>query len=147
MSNISLAEANTICVAALAKGRAMGFEPLTVVVLDTGGHVVALQREDGSGILRVEIATGKAYGALGFGFGSRELFERSKQAPVFMSAVAAAAGGRFVPVPSGVLVRDASGTLRGAVGISGDTSDNDEIAVIAGIHAAGLFPQVGRREG
>jgi uncharacterized protein GlcG (DUF336 family) len=141
MSNITLAEANAICTFALDTARAQGFEPLTVVVLDTGGHIVAVQRSDGSGILRVEIATGKAYGALGFGFGSRELFERSKHAPVFMAAVAAASGGKFVPVPSGVLIRDASGALRGAVGISGDTSDNDEIAAVASIRAAGLVAQ------
>jgi uncharacterized protein GlcG (DUF336 family) len=136
-----------IIAAALSKGRQSHLQPLTVVVLDTGGHVVALQREDGSGILRVEIATGKAYAALGFGFGSRELFDRAPHAPVFMNAVAAASGGRFVPVPSGVLVRDAAGTLRGAVGISGDTSDNDEACAVAGIQAAGLVAQTGRSQG
>ncbi len=144
MSRLTLAQAATIVDAALAKGRAMKFEPLTVVVLDAGGHVVALKREDGSGILRVEIATGKAYGALGFGFGSRELFERSKAQPVFMSALAAVAQGKFVPVPSGVLIRAASGEVIGAVGISGDNSDNDEIAALAGIAASGLVAQPGK---
>ena len=144
MSRLTLALASTIVDAALTKGRAMKFEPLTVVVLDAGGHVVALKREDGSGILRVEIATGKAYGALGFGFGSRELFERAKTAPVFMTAMSAVAQGKFVPVPSGVLIRDAAGDVIGAVGISGDNSDNDEIAALAGIAAAGLIAQPGK---
>jgi uncharacterized protein GlcG (DUF336 family) len=143
MTAITLAQANAIVAAALTRGRAQGFAPLTVVVLDPGGHVVAAQREDHSGILRIEIATGKAYGALGFGFGSRELFERSTKQPVFMAAVAAAAQGRFVPVPSGVLIRNAQGHVCGAVGVSGDTSDNDEICAVAGVEAAGLKPQVG----
>ena len=144
MSTLTLARANSIVVAALLKGRAMNFEPLTVAVLDPGGHLVALQREDGSGILRVEIATGKAYGALGMGLGSRALFERSQTSPLFLTAVMAASGGRFVPVPSGVLIRDGSGTLLGAVGISGDTSDNDELCAVAGIEAAGLVAQTGK---
>ncbi len=144
MSRLTLALAATIVDAALAKGRAMTFEPLTVVVLDAGGHCVALKREDNSGILRVEIATGKAYGALGFGFGSRELFERSQKQPIFMTAMAAIAGGKFVPVPSGVLIRNATGDVIGAVGVSGDNSDNDEIAALAGIAAAGLTAQPGK---
>ncbi len=144
MTRLTLASASTIIDAALAKGRAMKFEPLTVVVLDAGGHCVALKREDGSGILRVEIATGKAYGALGFGFGSRELFDRAQKAPVFMTAMAAIAGGKFVPVPSGVLIRNTSGDTIGAVGISGDNSDNDEIAALAGIAAVGLSAQPGK---
>ena len=144
MSRLTLAHASTIVDAALAKGRSMKFEPLTVVVLDPGGHVVALKREDNSGILRVEIASGKAYGALGFGYGSRELFERSKTTPVFMTAMATVAQGKFVPLPSGVLIRSAAGDLLGAVGVSGDTSDNDEIAALAGIAAAGLIAQPGK---
>ena len=144
MSHLTLALASTIVDAALAKGRAMSYEPLTVVVLDAGGHVVATKREDGSGILRVEIATGKAYGALGFGFGSRELFERSQKQPVFMSGLPAVAHGKFVPVPSGVLIRNKDNRVIGAVGISGDISDNDEIAALAGIAAAGLIAQPGK---
>jgi uncharacterized protein GlcG (DUF336 family) len=144
MTKLTLALASTLVDAALAKGRAMKFEPLTVVVLDAGGHCVALKREDNSGILRVEIATGKAYGALGFGFGSRELFERSQKQPIFMTAMAAISGGKFVPVPSGVLIRNGSGDVIGAVGVSGDNSDNDEIAALAGIAAAGLIAQPGK---
>jgi uncharacterized protein GlcG (DUF336 family) len=144
MTKLTLALATTLVDAALAKGRAMKFEPLTVVVLDAGGHCVALKREDNSGILRVEIATGKAYGALGFGFGSRELFDRSQKQPIFMTAMAAISGGKFVPVPSGVLIRNAAGDVIGAVGVSGDNSDNDEIAALAGIAAAGLIAQPGK---
>ena len=147
MSRLTLTQAATIVDAALAKGRAKQMEPLTVAVLDAGGHIVALKREDNSGILRVEIATGKAYAALGFGFGSRELFERAKTAPVFMTAMAAISGGKFVPVPSGVLIRTAANEVIGAVGISGDNSDNDEIAALAGIAAAGLIAQPGKASG
>lgn len=143
MSGIKLAQARSIIAAALAKGRQMGFAPLTVAVLDPGGHTIALEREDGSGIVRVEIATGKAYGALGMGFGSRELFERSQKMPMFFNAVFAASSGRMVPVPGGVIIRAAGGEVLGAVGISGDTSDNDEICAVAGIEAVGLKAQVG----
>jgi len=143
MPTISLEQANTIIRAALAEGRARNLQPLTVAVLDPGGHLVALQREDNSGILRVEIATGKAYGALGMGFGSREFVERSQKTPAFVGALTVLSQGRLVPVPGGVLIRDASGALLGAVGISGDTSEQDEACAIKGIEAAGLTPQVG----
>ena len=143
MSQITLAQASIIVDAALAKGREKNFDPLTVVVLDAGGHVVAAKREDGSGILRFEIALGKAWGGLGFGFGSRTLAARAAKAPMFVTAVAAVAEGRLVPVPGGVLVRDASGAVIGAVGISGDNSDNDEIAAIAGVEKAGLTADPG----
>ncbi len=143
MPQITLAQASIIVDAALAKGRERKFDPLTVVVLDAGGHVVAAKREDGSGILRFEIALGKAWGGLGFGFGSRALATRAAKAPMFVTAVAAVAEGRLVPVPGGVLVRDASGAVIGAVGISGDNSDNDEIAAIAGVEKAGLTADPG----
>jgi uncharacterized protein GlcG (DUF336 family) len=138
MSQITLTQASTIVEAALAYGRAKNFEPLTVVVLDAGGHVVAVKREDGSGILRFEIAFGKAWGGLGFGLGSRSLATRATKTPAFVNAVASVSEGRMVPVPGGVLIRDAAGAVIGAVGISGDISDNDEAAAIAGIEAAGL---------
>ena len=143
MSGLTLAQANTIIDAALKKGRDLNLAPLTVVVLDTGGHPVALKREDRSGIMRVEIATGKAWGGLGMGFGSRELFERSSKQPMFITALAAVSQGRMVPVPGGVIIRGPGGDIVGAVGISGDTSDNDEICAIASIEAAGLKPQAG----
>jgi dihydrofolate reductase/uncharacterized protein GlcG (DUF336 family) len=143
MPRLTLAQASTIVDAALAKGRELKLLPLTVVVLDAGGHMVALKREDGSGIARVEIATGKAWGGLGMGFGSRELFDRWQKAPMFVMGYAAASGGRMMPVPGGVLIKDASGEIIGAVGISGDTSDNDETCCVAGVEAAGLKAQKG----
>jgi uncharacterized protein GlcG (DUF336 family) len=138
---LSLAQASTIVDAALAAGRAADFEPLTVAVLDAGGHPLALKREDGSGILRPEIAIGKAWGALGMGVSSRTLGRRLAERTAFQNALAAASDGRFVAVPGGVLVRGAGGEVIGAVGISGDTSDKDEYAAITGIRAAGLEPE------
>jgi uncharacterized protein GlcG (DUF336 family) len=144
MSSLSLAQANAIVTAALAKGRELRLAPLTVVVLDAGGHMVAMQREDRSGILRPQIAGGKAWGALGMGIGTRELWERSAKTPVFFGAIAAASEGRMVPVPGGVLVlHPASGEVVGAVGISGDVSDKDEECALAGIAAAGLRAATG----
>ncbi len=139
---MTLATAAAIVDAALATGRARGFLPLSVAVLDAGGHLVAFKREDGSGILRFDIAFGKAWGALGMGFGSRELFNRTQANPTFMAALTGVSGGRLVPVPSGVLVLS-GGEVIGAVGISGDNSDNDEACALAGIAAAGLDAKPG----
>ena len=136
--SVTLAQASTIVDTALKKARELKQMPQTVVVLDTGGHIVAAKREDGSGIIRVEIATGKAYGALGMGWGSRTMMERAAQNPNFLTAIAAASGGKLVPNPGGVLIRDAGEGIVGAVGTSGDTADNDEIVAVAGIEAAGL---------
>jgi uncharacterized protein GlcG (DUF336 family) len=136
--SLSLTQASTIVDAALKKGRDTNCAPLSVAVLDAGGHLVAFKREDRSGILRFDIAFGKAWGALGMGFGSRTIFERAANTPTFYLALAAASGGRIVPNPAGVLIRDAAGEIIGAVGISGDTSDKDEACAIAGIEAAGL---------
>ena len=138
MSAITLAQASIIVDAALKKARDLRQMPQTVVVLDPGGHVVCAKREDGSGIIRFEIAVGKAYGALGMGWGSRTMMERAAQNPNFLAAIVAASGGRLVPNPAGVLVRDGSGQVVGAIGISGDTGDNDEIIAVAGIEVAGL---------
>jgi uncharacterized protein GlcG (DUF336 family) len=138
MPGINLAQASTIVDAALEKGRDSKFSPLTVAVLDAGGHLVAFKREDKSGILRFDIAFGKAWGALGMGFGSRTAFERSAQTPQFFTMLAAVSGGRLVTNPGGILIRDGAGDVIGAVGVSGDTADNDEIAGIAGVEAAGL---------
>ncbi len=135
---LTLAQASTIVDAALKKGREAKFAPLTVAVLDAGGHLTAFKREDRSGILRFDIAFGKAWGALGMGFGSRTIFERANTQGMFYTALTAASGGRLVTNPGGILIRDDAGEVIGAVGISGDTSDNDEIAGIAGIEAAGL---------
>jgi uncharacterized protein GlcG (DUF336 family) len=112
-----------------------------VVVLDSGGHVLAAEREDGSSMKRFEIALGKAHGALALGLGSRAIMNRAEQQPYFVAAVTHAVGGSMVPVPGGVLVRNGAGTLIGAVGVTGDTSDNDESAAIAGIESTGLVAQ------
>lgn len=147
MSVLTLAQASTIVDAALKKGRETNSAPLTVAVLDAGGHLVAFKREDKSGILRFDIAFGKAWGALGMGFGSRTLFGRAARSQMFFTALAAASDGRFVPVPGGVLIQDAAGDVIGAVGISGDVSDRDEECAIAGIVAAGLKADPGKAEG
>lgn len=143
MSKLTLAQASTIIERALAKGRECKFHPLTVAVLDAGGTLVALKREDGSSLLRPEIATGKAWGALGMGFGGRELARRAAAQPQFISALVDASDGRMVPGIGGVLIRTGGGELIGAVGISGDTSENDEICAVAGIEAAGLVADTG----
>jgi uncharacterized protein GlcG (DUF336 family) len=136
--SVTLAQASSIVDVALKKARELKQMPQTLVVLDTGGHVVCAKREDGSGIIRFEIAVGKAYGALGMGWGSRTMMERAAQNPNFLTAISAASGGRLVPNPGGVLIRDAGNQIIGALGISGDTADNDEIIAVAGIEAAGL---------
>ena len=136
--SVTLAQASTIVDVALKTARDMNLAPMTVAVLDAGGHPVAFKREDRSGILRYEIAYGKAWGALGMGFGSRTLFERAANTPQFFNALYAASGGRMVANPGGVLIRDADSDVIGAVGISGDTSENDEKCAIAGINSAGL---------
>ncbi|GAC1382230.1 MAG: heme-binding protein [Acidimicrobiales bacterium] len=112
-------------------------------MLDAGGHVMAFEREDGSSNMRFEVAYGKAHGALALGIGSRSLMARAEQQPYFIASVTAAIGGALIPVPGGVLMRDASGTLLGAVGVSGDTSDNDETAAVAGIEGAGFTAETG----
>ncbi|MDP6692308.1 MAG: heme-binding protein [Alphaproteobacteria bacterium] len=137
-TEMSLAAAEQIIDAALATGMAEGMLPLAVVVLDPGGHMVALKRQDGAGILRVDIATGKAWGALGMGIPSRTIRDRLGDRPAFQGALVGASHGRFVPVPGGVLVLNGDGAVIGAVGISGDTSDKDEYCAIQGIKAAGL---------
>ena len=143
MTKLTLAAASIIVDMALAEGRARGYQPLTVAVLDAGGHLVALKREDKSSLLRPQIATAKAWGALGMGFGGRELERRSQKAPIFYTMLSELADGRMVPVPGGVLVRNAGGEIIGSVGISGDTSGNDELCAVAGIKAAGLVPDTG----
>jgi uncharacterized protein GlcG (DUF336 family) len=136
--SVTLAQASTIVDVALNKARDSNLAPLTVAVLDSGGHLVAFKREDKSGILRFDIAFGKAWGALGMGFGSRTLASRAAKTPQFFTMLAAASGGRMVTNPGGVLIKDSSGTIVGACGISGDTSDKDEMCAVAGIEAAGL---------
>lgn len=141
--SIDLATASMIVDAALAEGRRRKFLPLTVVVLDDSGTVKALKRDDGASLMRPEIALGKAYGCLGFGVGNRVITGRAETTPGFVNALIGLSGGRVVPSPGGVLVRDGSGRIVGAVGITGDTGDNDEICAVAGVEAAGLAADTG----
>ena len=143
MTSLTLQQAALIVDKALEQGRARNFKPLTVAVLDAGGHLVAFKREDGSSILRPAIASGKAWAALGMGFGGRELARRASAQATFFSALLSVSGGRMVPAVGGVLIRAADGTIIGAVGISGDTGDNDEVCAIHGIEAAGLIADGG----
>ncbi|HSL24872.1 MAG TPA: heme-binding protein [Acidimicrobiia bacterium] len=142
---LSLDLANQIIGAALAEGRRLGLGRLTVAVLDAGGHLIALQREDGSEYLRPNIAIGKAWGALGMGHAGRVLAERAQKNPVFFGALSDMSAGRMVPLAGGVIVRDPAGMILGAVGVSGDTSEQDELAAVSGIAAAGLEPDTGQR--
>lgn len=141
--SLTLDQARTIIAATLDKGHAEGFKPLSVAVLDAGGHLTAFEREDGSSNMRFQIAHGKAHGALALGVGSRALMDRAERQPYFIAAANAAVGGAMVPVPGGVLVTEADGTVLGAVGVTGDVSDNDELAAVAGIEAAGLVAETG----
>ena len=135
---LKLEQARKIIATAFKKSAEMKLKPLTVAVLDAGGAVVALERSDGSSRMRPEIATGKANGAIALGMGSRAIFKRAQEQPFFIQSMNALAGGVLVPVPGGVLIRDDSGEIVGAVGITGDTSDNDEACAVAGIEAVGL---------
>ena len=136
-STLELEIADRICVEALRLRRANGLLPLTIAMLDAGGHLVSFRREDGCGVLRADIAIGKAWGALGMGMSTRQIRDRLSNRPTFQSALAAASDGRFIPTPGGVLIIDASGQAIGAVGISGDASDKDEFCAIGAVNAAG----------
>ncbi|MEO9459712.1 MAG: heme-binding protein [Lentilitoribacter sp.] len=135
---LPLATASEIVDEALAVGRNESMHPLTVVVLDMGGKLIAAKSEDGSGNLRFEIAFGKASAALGMGISSRLIRDRLANRPAFQSAIASASDGKFIPVPGGVLIEDAEGFTIGAVGISGDTSEKDEYCAIKAVHKAGF---------
>ncbi|MEM8700306.1 MAG: heme-binding protein [Pseudomonadota bacterium] len=134
---LALDTAQKIVSAALDWRRAQGMKPITIAVLDSGGFLIALAREDGTSNLRPDIAQGKARGAIGMGLGSRALYERAKSQPYFIQAMNSIAEGSLVPVPGGVLIQE-DGQILGAVGITGDSSDNDETCAIAAIEAAGL---------
>ena len=135
---ISLSQSLMLIEGALAEGRALDLKSLSVVVLDPRAAMVAMMSEDGVSQMRARIAHGKANAAIALGMGTRALMNRAEQQAYFIQAINGVAGGDMVPVPGGVLIQDQDGTLLGAVGISGDTSDNDEAAAIAGIEAAGL---------
>jgi uncharacterized protein GlcG (DUF336 family) len=136
---LTLAQANTIVTAAIERARELDYRPLTVVVLDDGGNLKAMQREDGASMFRYDVAVGKAYAAVGMGASSRYLAERARDNPNFFITLAATANGKFLPQPGGVLIRDADGNVLGAAGASGAAGTEDETAVAHGIRAAGLF--------
>ena len=138
---ISLSQSRTIIEGALAEGRVLDLKPLSVVVLDPRAAMVAMMSEDGVSQMRARIAHGKANAAIALGMGTRALMNRAEQQAYFVQAVNGVLGGDMVPVPGGVLIRTAEGELVGAVGLSGDPSDNDEAAALAGIAAAGLTAQ------
>jgi uncharacterized protein GlcG (DUF336 family) len=137
MTRITLDQAQTIVSGAIKEARALGLKPISVAVLDAGGHLIAFAREDGSSNLRPQIATAKASGALALGVSSRTIGEMAIERPTFINAAAGLNPAGIVPAAGGVLVR-ADGAVIGAVGVTGDTSDNDELAALAGIKAAGL---------
>ncbi|MEK9920923.1 MAG: heme-binding protein [Luminiphilus sp.] len=142
MSKLDLDKAQAIISFALEWRRAKGFQPLTVAVLDAGGFLVALAREDGTSNLRPEIAQGKARGAVSMGLGSRALFKRAQEQPYFIQAMNGISDGSLVPVPGGVLIKSDE-VIIGSVGITGDTSDNDEACAVAAINAAGFAADPG----
>lgn len=140
---ISLSTAQTLIDAAFAKGQELGLKPLSVVVLDPRASMVAVMSQDGVSQMRARIAHGKANAAIAMGMGTRALMNRAEQQAYFVQAINGLADGDFVPVPGGVLITDKDGTLLGAVGISGDTSDNDEAAAVSGIEATELTAVTG----
>jgi uncharacterized protein GlcG (DUF336 family) len=141
---LTLDQATRIVDVGLQHARERNYQPMTIAVLDAGGHLVAFKREDRSGLLRPQIAEGKAWGVLGMGHGGRHLAMRSREAPAFYAAIAATSGGRVIPVPGGVLVRNGQGDILGAVGVSGDLPDNDEACAVYGIAQAGLIADPGQ---
>lgn len=138
MGALTLAQANTIVRSALAASLAAGYKPMAIVVLDDAGHLKTAQREDGASMFRVDIASGKAWAAVGMGASSRVLAQRAKDNPNFFVALASTAAGRFLPQTGAVLIKDTQGAVIGAVGASGGTGDEDEAICIAGVAAAGL---------
>ena len=143
MSALTLKLAAQLVSQALAAGRRQAAAPLTIAVLDSGGHLISLQREDGASLLRPQIAIGKAWGAIALGKGSRLLALDAQQRPAFIAALNSLGQGSVVPAPGGVLIRDQAGAVLGAVGISGDTSDIDEQCAITAIEGLGLMADAG----
>ena len=143
MTDLTLEAAQTIIREGLKHGRDGKMKPLGIVVLDARGALKAYAAEDKSSLRRFDIAHGKAYGCLAVGQGSRNLNKMVTERPQFGAALAHVVGGTFIPVPGGALIRDGAGDVIGAVGVSGDTSDNDEACAVAGIKAAGLTADVG----
>ncbi len=141
--DLKLADAKKIIEHTLAAQAKNSFKPMAVVVLGAAGTIRASESQDGTSLLRPKVAHGKAFGAISIGLGSRALFERAKVEPFFIQAVNSLCDGALVPVAGGVLVRDKDGNLLGAVGVTGDTSDNDELCAVAGIEAAGFVADTG----
>lgn len=139
-SSLAFETAEAIAGGVLAVAREHGTLPMCVAVLDSGGHLVSFKRDDGCGVMRADIAFGKAYGSLGMGMSGRTIRDALGDRPVFQNALAAASQGRFVPVPGGVLILDDGGTVVGAVGVSGDSSECDEFCAVTAVKAAGLTP-------
>lgn len=138
MTALTLDTARKILDAALAKATQLKTKPMAIVVLDARGAIKAAISQDGTSLMRHDVAHGKAYGAVALGMGSRAIFKRANEQPYFVDAVNTMARGALIPVPGGVLIKDTGGDVVGAIGISGDTSDNDEACCMAGIEAAGL---------
>jgi len=138
MHRLTLAQANTLIEAALARGAELGLKPLTVTVLDPGGHLIACQRQDGASNMRVKLAAGKASGALSLGVSSRKIGDMALERPHFIAAVDTMSEGGLVPAAGGVIITDEGGTVVGAIGVTGDTSDNDEACALAAIEKLGL---------
>ncbi len=143
MPDLSLNDARTLIDAALNTAREDKLSPLAIVVLDGGARPVASAREDGAGFLRLDIAHAKAAGAIGMGYGTRDLARRAQGNPGFYASLYVVSDGRMVPSPGGVLIRNAAGEVIGAVGVSGDTGDNDERCAVAGLTAANLLFDTG----
>lgn len=139
---LSLRKARTIIRKTFEKGHELGLKPLSIVVLDAGGHVQAFEREDGAAPGRFAIAHGKAYGAVMLGMAGTAQMKRAEDQAYFMAAVNGVFGGQVIPVPGGVLLRDKKNVVIGAVGVTGDTSDNDAVAAMAGIEAAGVIGEI-----
>jgi uncharacterized protein GlcG (DUF336 family) len=135
---LTLQQANQIITAALAKSKESGYHPMGIAVLDASGNLKAFASEDGASMFRFEIARGKAWGAAGMGVSSRTIAQRAKDNPNFFVSLSATSGGKFLPQPGAVVIKDAQGKVIGAVGASGGTGDEDEAICIAGVQAAGL---------
>jgi uncharacterized protein GlcG (DUF336 family) len=143
MELLTLAQASGIVDAAIEKAREINCKPITVAVLDAGGHLLSFKREDGSSIMRPQIAHAKAWGALGMGIGGRALAARAESHPAFFAALTDISGGRIAPVPGGILIRDVDQNVLGAVGLSGDLPDQDETCGIHGVQKVGLIADGG----
>lgn len=141
---LTSAHAEQIIKYAFKKAEELNLAPLTVVIVDTGGHMKAMHRADSATFFRPQIAFGKAWGAIAMGMDSRTLFSMGEDRPMFMNSLINLSEHRLVPVPGGVLIKNGDGDMLGAVGISGDTSDNDEICAVAGVEAAGLIAEYGK---